>query len=303
MQDIVLKNIEIESKIREIRGKQVIIDSDLAKLYHCTNGTKEINQAVKRNIERFPDDFRFQLTEEEYKYLKSQFVTSSLKNTYGGVRKLPYAYTEQGVAMLASVLKTKIAAEVSIDIMRTFVAMRHYLTLNKDIYKALNNINNQVSEHDDKLNYLFSRFDLNGKVFLKGDFYNEYSYMKDILEMSKDNIIIIDPYIDKKILDLVRNIDVKIVIICSNKSKLTETEILEFNKSYNKLSIIRNDSFHDRFFIIDNKEYYHIGTSINYAGNKVNMVDRIEDIYIKEAIQKEIEKIDKNSCILKANMV
>lgn len=124
MKNVVLDDkIKIENLIYEIRGKQVILDSDLAKLYKCTNGTKDINKAVNRNIERFPSDFYFQLTKNEYKNLKFQFGTSSL-NTHGGVRKLPYVFTEQGVAMLASVLKTSVASKVSIKIMRTFVLMK-----------------------------------------------------------------------------------------------------------------------------------------------------------------------------------
>ena len=124
MKNVVLDDkIKIENLIYEIRGKQVILDSDLAKLYKCTNGTKDINKAVNRNIERFPSNFYFQLTKNEYKNLKFQFGTSSL-NTHGGVRKLPYVFTEQGVAMLASVLKTSVASKVSIKIMRTFVLMK-----------------------------------------------------------------------------------------------------------------------------------------------------------------------------------
>ena len=124
MSEVIVKdNIQIENLIYEIRGKQVILDSDLARLYGCKNGTKEINQAVKRNIDRFPDDFYFQITKEEHTNLKSQFVTSSWSN-YGGIRKLPYVFTEQGVAMLATVLRTENASVVSVNIMRAFVAMK-----------------------------------------------------------------------------------------------------------------------------------------------------------------------------------
>ena len=127
MNEVIEKEIKVESLIYEIRGKQVMLDSDLARLYNCLNGTKTINQAVKRNVERFPNDFYFQLTKEELDNLKSQIGTSSW-NAYGGTRKLPYVFTEQGVAMLSSVLRTDIAAKVSIDIMRAFVTMRHYMS-------------------------------------------------------------------------------------------------------------------------------------------------------------------------------
>ena len=134
------ENIVVENMIYEIRGKQVMLDSDLARLYECKNGTKVINQAVNRNIERFPSDFYFQLTKEEYSNLKSQFVTSSTGNSYGGVRKLPYVFTEQGVAMLATVIKTSIASQMSITIMRAFVAMRHYIGNNLLEQKYINNL-------------------------------------------------------------------------------------------------------------------------------------------------------------------
>ena len=126
-----LPNIKIKKLIYEIRGKQVMLDSDLAILYGCKNGTKSINQAVGRHKDRFPSDFYFQLTNDEYKNLKSQIGTSSSFNNYGGVRKIPYVFTEQGVSMLASVLKTEIAARVSVSIMRAFVSMRHYIGNNE----------------------------------------------------------------------------------------------------------------------------------------------------------------------------
>ena len=129
MNKLDVKNEKIETLIYEIRGKQVMLDSDLARLYKCKNGTKSINLAVNRNIERFPNDFYFQLNQEEYNYLKFQIETSSL-NTYGGVRKLPYAFTEQGVAMLATILRTSVAAKVSISIMRAFVSMKKYISTN-----------------------------------------------------------------------------------------------------------------------------------------------------------------------------
>ena len=133
------EKLNIKDMIYEIRGRQVMLDSDLAKLYECVNGTKTINQAVKRNVEKFPNDFLFQLTSEEFLNLKSQFGTSSL-NTYGGVRKLPYVFTEQGVAMLATILRTPVATKVSIDIMRAFVEMRKCIYSNKDILIDFQNV-------------------------------------------------------------------------------------------------------------------------------------------------------------------
>ena len=146
---------KIENMIYEIRGKQVMLDSTLAKLYECKNGTKVINQAVNRNIERFPSDFYFQLTTEEVSHLKSQFVTSSLSNNYGGNRKLPYVFTEQGVAMLATIIRTRVAAQMSVKIMRAFVAMRHYIGNNE--YR-LSNIETKVLEHDKDIKLLQTAF-------------------------------------------------------------------------------------------------------------------------------------------------
>ena len=142
MNEVILTedNINIENMIYEVRGKPVMLDSDLAKLYKCVNGTKTINQAVNRHLDRFPDDFYFQLTSEELANLKSQIGTSSMKNTYGGIRKLPYVFTEQGIAMLATILRTNVASKVSVDIMRAFVAMRKYISANLLEQKYINNI-------------------------------------------------------------------------------------------------------------------------------------------------------------------
>ena len=167
-----LKEIKIENLIYEVRGKQVMLDSDLAMLYGCKNGTKEINQAVKRNEEKFPDDFYFQLTMFEYKnILKSQFVTSKMEGS-GGRRKLPYVFTEQGVAMLATVLKTENASRVSVKIMRTLVAMRKFINENKDIFRRLTTVEYEMIECKDKIDELFDKFESKRiekqKIFFNG---------------------------------------------------------------------------------------------------------------------------------------
>ena len=188
MNNITLTNqINIEDLIYEIRGKQVMLDSDLAKLYNCTNGTKEINQAVKRNIEKFPEDFYFMLTEQEYTNLKSQFVTSSL-NSYGGRRNTPHVFTELGVAMLSSVLKTEIANKVSVNIIRAFVNMRKYISNN---LLEHNYITNMVIKHEEDIKILYSSLEkLKEKrkinsIFFKGQIYDAYSLLLDIINKSK----------------------------------------------------------------------------------------------------------------------
>ena len=143
----VIDNIKIEDMIYEVRGKQVMLDSDLAKIYHCKNGTKEINQAVKRNINRFPEEFCFQLSEDEYSLLKSQFVTSKNKGR-GGVRKLPYVFTEHGVIMLSSVIKSDVAAKTNVAIINAFVKMKKYVSSNLLEQRF---INNMVLEHDNDI--------------------------------------------------------------------------------------------------------------------------------------------------------
>ena len=191
------EELDIENMIYEIRGKQVMLDSDLAKLYQCKNGTKSINLAVKRNVNKFPKRFMFQLTEEEYNNLRFQFETTNMSRT------LPYVFTEEGVAMLATVLRTSIADEVSIAIMDAFVAMRHYIS-NNLIEQSC--INNMVLRHDNEITILketFNRFKpINNHIFFSGQIYDAYSLLLDILESSKESILIIDNYADKKLLDL-----------------------------------------------------------------------------------------------------
>lgn len=158
MNEIIVKEEEIKTMIYEIRGKQVMLDSDLAKLYQCKNGTKEINQAVKNNPEKFPDRFSWVINNTEYKNLRSKILTSN-PNNYGGRRYNPRVFTEQGVAMLATILKSSVATKTSIAIMDAFVSMRHFLIENRDIYERLIHINNKLDNHDKRIEELFSKFE------------------------------------------------------------------------------------------------------------------------------------------------
>ncbi len=259
MNEIIEKD-KIDDMIYEIRGVQVMLDSDLAKLYNCANGTKTINLAVKRNIERFPSDFYFQLTNCEYNNLKFQIETSSY-NVHGGVRKLPYVFTEQGVAMLSSVIHTKKAAEISINIMRAFVKMRHFIIEGKDIYKSLNNINNKLIEHDEKINYIFEKFDNSNQLYSEGTIYDAYANYINIFKEAKSELTIIDSYADNTILDIIKKLNSKVILITKNSDRLTEQDISKYNEQYRNLLVIRNNSFHDRFIIIDNTEIYQSGAS------------------------------------------
>ena len=274
-----IEELNIENMIYEIRDKQVMLDSDLAKLYQCKNGTKSINLAVSRNIEKFPSDFYFQLNSEEYSNLKFQFETSSLKNNYGGIRKLPYAFTEQGVAMLATVLKTKIASKTSINIMRAFVSMRKYISNNLLEQKY---INNMVLEHDNRIELLEKSFDKleekrkDNEIYFNGMIYDAYSKLLDIFSETKNELIIIDSYADKVILDIVRRLKVKVILITTNKI-LSKQDIEKYNKQYNNLKVIYNNTFHDRYFIIDKEKVYHCGASINRIGYKTFSINMIND--------------------------
>ena len=294
--NVLQENLNIKSLIYEVRGKQVMLDSDLAYLYGCANGTKDINKAVKRNIERFPNNFYFQLTKEECKFINSsrfQFGTLNRSGDNRGhnLKYLPYVFTEQGVAMLSSVLRTKEAAKVSVDIMNAFVEMRRFINENKDIFKRIIEIENDtiyikntLIDHEDKINGLFNKFerkeDLKSKLFFNGEIYDAYSLLVDIIGKANKEIIIIDNYVDKVTLDILAKKKVNVVVLLitdENKSRLTNTDINKFNSEYPTLRIKYTNIFHDRFIILDKKELYHIGSSLKDLGKKVFAISKIED--------------------------
>ena len=278
------EELNIEDMIYEIRGKQVMLDSDLARLYECTNGTKTINQAVKRHINKFPERYMFQLTKSEYDNLKSQIGTSSL-NTYGGVRKMPYAFTEQGVAMLATILKTPVADIVSMKIIDAFVYMKRYL--------SFENKNSIILNHEERILKLEESFDkLNEKekinaIFYEGQIYDAYSLLIDIFRKAKKEIIIIDNYADKSILDMITNLNVEVTIVTRKFNLLKDIDIKKYNRQYHNLKVIYSDKFHDRFVILDKKVLYHSGASFKDLGKKCFAINKIEDNeYLKNILKK-----------------
>ena len=289
MNEIVDEKLNIEDMIYEIRGKQVMLDSDLAKLYKILTGN--LNKAVKRNIERFPKDFMFQLTEDEYTSLMFQI---GISNKRGGTRKLPYVFTEQGVAMLSSVLHTDIAIKTSIKIMNAFVTMRHYI--GSDLNR-LSNLEIKSVEHDNRIKLLeesFNKLEENkevNEIYFNGKIYDAYSKIIDIFQESKNELIIIDRYTDKTILDMIKDLKCKVVLITSKKSKLTKLDIEKYNSTYNNLIIIYDDTYHDRYFIIDKNKIYHSGNSVNYIGYRKSSVNILKDSKIKEIIINDIYKI------------
>ena len=285
----IVEELKIEKMIYEVRGKQVMLDSDLAKLYQCKNGTKTINLAVKRHINRFPERFMFQLTKEEYDNLKFQFETAKKNNMS---RTLPFVFTEQGVAMLATVLRTNVAEEVSIRIMDAFVAMRKYIGSNLIEQKYINHL---VLEHEDKIKLLETSFEKletkKNEIYFNGQIYDAYSKILDILSEAKEEIIIIDGYADKSVLDMIRNTKVKVILIIKNCGNLKEQDILKYQEQYDNLHLIYDTSFHDRYIILDKKIFYHCGASLNHAGSRTFSINTLEDEMVKRSLLEKLVKI------------
>ncbi|WP_455485983.1 ORF6N domain-containing protein [Gemella sp.] len=289
---IISDSIEIKNMIYNIRGKQVMLDSDLASLYQVE--TKVFNQAVKRNIKRFPEFFRFQLTEKEFNNLRSQSVTSS-SNTHGGRRYMPYVFTEQGIAMLSAVLKSDIAIEMSIKIINSFVEMRNLLMFSQELYSRLDRVELKQLETDKKLEEVFTHIagnkEVKQKIFFNGQIYDAFSFLVSIIQKANREIILIDNYIDIYTLNILckKNSNVKVKIYTAGKGNLTTKDIEKFNEQYKNLTVKTNKDFHDRFLILDSNEVYHIGASIKDAGKKNFGVKKIEENCFKENLLSKIE--------------
>ena len=285
-----LSNEEIQNLIYTIRGKQVMLDSDVAMLYHYE--TKKINQTVNRNIDRFPERFCFKLTEKELETMWSQSVTTSKleDNKYRSKKYLPYVFTEQGIAMLSGLLKNEIAIQVSIKIMDAFVEMRKYINLNKHLFEKVitmeSKIDKKFIEYDKKFDEVFDQLqheeNIKQKIFFEGQIYDAYSLIIDIIKKANKKILIIDNYIDDSVLKMLtkKNKNVEVVILTSNKSNIQKIDIQKFNKEYPILKVAKTNKFHDRFIVIDNKEMYHLGASIKDLGKKCFGINKIEDIEI-----------------------
>ena len=282
---------DIKNLIYTVRGKQVMLDSDVAMLYHYE--TKYINLAVRRNKERFPENFCFQLTENETENLRLQFATSSLeKENYGGRRTLPYVFTEQGIAMLSGLLRNQVAIQVSISIMNAFVEMRKFIARNGQVFERLTNVeykileqNKMLTEHEKKFEKVFDELQKNEKIefkqsiFFDGQIYDAYSLIIDIIKRARQKILIIDNYIDDSILKMLskKNKDVEVVILTTQNTNIRKLDIQKFNKQYPVLKLAYTNKFHDRFIVIDNKELYHIGASLKDLGKKCFAISKIED--------------------------
>ena len=287
-----VKNSDIEKVIYEIRGQHVMLDSDLARLYECKNGTKTINQAVKRHKNKFPERYVFQLTKDEYLNLKSQLGTSNLLNQYGGIRKMPYAFTEQGVAMLATVLKTTVADIISMQIIDAFVYLKRYYNFNsKD--KIILNHEARLLKIEELLNKMALKNNKNTIIY-EDKIYDAYSILIDILNEAKNEIIIIDNYANKELFDILKNISLNIIVISKN---LDNTLVKKYNQQYTNIKFINYTLFHDRYIIIDRTKIYNSGMSLKDLGKKYTFIyEMTEEIFITD-ILKRVNEILKNNTL------
>ncbi|MGQ2985048.1 ORF6N domain-containing protein [Flavobacterium sp.] len=280
---------EIGSRIFMIRGQQVMLDGDLAEMYQVE--TKVFNQAVKRNASRFPENFRFQLTKNEYDAinLRSQIVTSSLN--YGGRRYLPYAFSEQGIAMLSAILRSDIAVTVSIAIMNAFVEMRKMLISNSALFQRLDKMELKQSEADQKFEEIFTALEA-GKlhsdkgIFYNGQVFDAYAFASDILRTAQSSIILLDNYVDDTVLTLLgkRNPAVTAKIYTKTISNQLRLDLQRYNSQYPPIEIEMFHDTHDRFLIIDNGALYHIGASLKDLGKKWFAFSRM-DIEVGRMLQ------------------
>jgi len=268
MNKIILNEEHIKNRIFTIRGKQVMLDSDLAKLYEVS--TSRINEQVKRNIERFPNDFMFRLTNKEWENLKSQYATSS----WGGRRKLPNVFTEQGISTLSGVLHSKIAIQVNITIMRAFVGMRKFLMANANLFQRLDRLEFKQIETDNKVEKIINALEdesLKPKqgIFYDGQVFDAYKFVTELIKKAKKSIILIDNYVDETILTLFsKNQKINVTIHTKNISRQLKLDLDRYNAQYKPIEIKKFNKAHDRFLIIDNKEIYHFGASLKDLGKK-----------------------------------
>lgn len=286
------ETVDIQPLIRIIRGQHVMLDRDLSLLYKVE--TKRLNEQVKRNIERFPEDFMFQLSKDDVEILKSQNATSS----WGGDRRLPYAFTEQGIAMLSSVLKSQTAVDVNIRIMRAFVSMRRFLATNSQLFQRLETIEYhqlEMKQHqeitDKRIDEVFKKLDANippvQGIFYDGQVFDAYCFVSDLIRKAKQSIVLIDNYVDDTVLTLLdkREDGVTATIYTQRISNQFQLDVDRHNTQYPHIEIKQFNKAHDRFLLIDD-EVYHIGASIKDLGKKWFGFTLMRDITATELINK-----------------
>ena len=289
---------DIKSMIYVVRNQQVMIDSDLAMLYQVE--TKRLNEAVKRNIARFPEEFRFQLTAEETESLRSQFATLNENDGRGKHRKyLPYVFTEQGIAMLSAVLRSDVAIQVSISIMKSFVEMRRFIANNALLFERISTVELRQLEYqkqtDEKLEQIFEYIseheESSQKVFFDGQIYDAFSLIVNLIQKAEIEITLIDGYVDVGTLNLLskKKSDVAVTIYTQKQTKLTKADVKNFNAQYPTLKIKYTKVFHDRFLILDRTTAYHVGASLKDAGKKCFGINLIQDAGIIKDILQRLE--------------
>ena len=276
MNDLTINDLDIQHKIYTIRGLQVMLDRDLALLYGVE--TKRINEAVKNNPEKFPDDFMFELNHDEYENLRSKFSTSS----WGGRRYRPKVFTEQGVYMLATIIKSKIATDATIAIMRTFTKLKHFVSDNSLLFDRFERIEYRLKIHDDNFEKIFQAIEDKSikptqGIFYDGQIFDAYEFVADLIKSAKHSIVLIDNYIDESVLILFsKNQSVDVTIYTKSITKQLKLDLQKYNAQYRPIEINRFDASHDRFLIIDESEVYHIGASLKDLGKKWFAFSRME---------------------------
>lgn len=284
--EIVIQQSDIEKRIFTIRNVQVVLDNDLAEFYQVS--TSRLNEQVKRNIHRFPPDFMFQLTEAETKILMSQNAISS----WGGRRKLPHVFTEQGVAAVSAVLKSDKAAEVSINIMRAFVNMRRFISQNALLFQKLDKLEIKQLEADQKFEQIFKALESKNPepekgIFFDGQIFDAYVFVAGLVKKAKSSILLVDNYVDETVLTIFakRNQNVKATIFTQNISPQLQLDLQKHNAQYAAIELKTLTGSHDRFLVIDNRELYHIGASLKDLGKKWFAFSRMDSL-INELLSK-----------------
>ena len=268
MQDLIINENSIKDKIYTIRNMQVMLDRDLAELYGVE--TKRINEAVKNNKDKFMDDFYFELNDFEFEFLRSKISTTSFIKT----RTNPKVFTEQGIYMLATILKSKVASQVTINLIKTFANMRKLISQNIALFERFERIENRLTIHDKNFNLLFKALeDKNNipvqNIFFDGQIYDAYSFVNDLLKLSKSEIVLIDNYIDDTVFTLFsKYTNINFIIYTNNISKQLKLDFEKYSKQYKNISLKTFKNSHDRFLIIDKKEIYHLGASLKDLGKK-----------------------------------
>ena len=276
----IIKDENLQALIFIIRDMQVMLDSDLAKLYQVE--TKRINEAVKRNSDKFPNDLMFKLTNEEFENLRSQNAT--FKESLNRRKYLPKVFTEQGVYMLATVLKSKVATEVTLSIMRTFTKMKNFLINNATIFDRLEIIEKRQIGFEltanEKINKIFNIISKNEiptqGIFYDGQIWEAYEFINSLLKAANKEVVLIDNYIDDSVLTLFSKYPkLNFIIITKNISKQLKLDINKYNSQYNNLKIKTSNQYHDRFLLIDNQTY-HIGASLKDLGKKIFAFSKLD---------------------------